>query len=373
MGSHKLLIWNYNHRINYIYISTYLKAQSLMRKQIVLMVIGSFLPWTLNILYLINKDGSILDLTPFGFVVTGIIYMIAIFKLNLLKFRTIALEYVFNAMEDGIVILDTYEDIINFNDAAKGIIKELDSFDISKRQAEGLLKSYPCILNKLHEDKCYDDLCIIKEKAEVFYKVKVLPIKFRREVLGKILVISNITEQKMLMKKLSELAYIDELTQIYNRRYFFRECNKEIERARRYKTVSSVVIFDIDFFKKVNDTYGHHVGDLILKHIVNIAKGSIRLNDIIARYGGEEFAVFLPQTGEKSAVDAAEKIRKIICDTPYILDGKEIKVTASFGVYGFYYSSEEDIGDIMIKADRALYKAKASGRNKVVFYQEDNI
>lgn len=356
----------------YLYISMYLKALPTVRKQILIMIFGAIVPWILNIIYLVNNNKYKIDLGPFGFVISGMFYTIAIFKFNLLRLKTIALEYVFKAMEDGVIILDMQNDIINFNDSAKKIIRELGDFDIMKNSGADLFRDYPDISNKLLNKGSSNQQCIKNEFGKKYYKFCISPIKYNNRILGQILVLSDITEQKKMMRRLNRLATIDELTQVYNRRYFYNECRKEIDRAKRYSTPFSFIIFDIDFFKRVNDTYGHHVGDLVLKHIVTVAKNNIRKSDIITRYGGEEFAIFLPHTYVKGAIDVAEKIRKMIANTPYLLNDKKINVTSSFGVYGVEFYCKEDLEDIMIKADRALYKAKESGRNKVVLYEEDN-
>lgn len=356
----------------YFYIAMYLKALPVVRKQVLIMIFGAIIPWILNVIYLFSNNKYGLDLTPLGFVISCALYIIAIFKFNLLKLKTIALDYVFKAMEDGVIILDMQNNIINFNDSAKKIIRELEDFDIMKNSGMDLFSNYPDIFDKLSNIEGSNQQCIEGEFGKKYYRICISPIKYTDRVLGQILVLRDITEQKKMMRRLNNLAAIDELTQIYNRRYFYNECRKEIDRAKRYNTPFSFIIFDIDLFKRVNDTYGHHIGDQVLKHIVTIAKNNIRKSDIIARYGGEEFAIFLPQTYVKGAIEVAEKIRRIIANTPYLLDIKEIKVTSSFGVYGFEFYCKEELEEIIIKADRALYKAKENGRNKVVFYEEES-
>jgi len=166
------------------------------------------------------------------------------------------------------------------------------------------------------------------------------------------------------------MAVTDELTQIYNRRYFYSCLNQEITRSKRYGHPLTLLMLDIDFFKQVNDTYGHQVGDEVLIGVADIIKLTTRKNDIVARYGGEEITITLPETSLKGAVECAEKIRKNIEENIFKTDkDKKFGVTVSIGISSID-QLEKEITDeakiILKKADEALYEAKKSGRNKVV-------
>ncbi|WP_456396717.1 sensor domain-containing diguanylate cyclase [Desulfurobacterium sp.] len=171
------------------------------------------------------------------------------------------------------------------------------------------------------------------------------------------------TVMKELEKKnreIKKLADTDGLTAIYNRRKILEELEKEIIRTQRYGNPLSVIIFDIDLFKEVNDTYGHLMGDKILREIAQIIKKRIRKPDIFGRYGGEEFLIVLPETDITGGVKFAEKIRKLIENHPFPIDRK---ITISLGVTEYKYGDTVDT--LLARADRALYMAKESGRNKV--------
>lgn len=170
----------------------------------------------------------------------------------------------------------------------------------------------------------------------------------------------NITERKKLEDALKIAATIDKLTDIYNRRKFEEILKQEIERTKRYKSPLSLLMFDIDHFKKINDTYGHQVGDYVLKTIADIVRNNIRTTDSFGRWGGEEFMILLPETTLKNAGELAEKIRNIIEN--YIF--KDVKlVTISCGVTQFI---QDDTFDSFIKrVDDALYNAKKQGRNRI--------
>lgn len=162
-------------------------------------------------------------------------------------------------------------------------------------------------------------------------------------------------------QQLEKLASIDDLTQIYNRRKFFELANYELERTTRYPRPLSVMMIDVDHFKKINDQFGHQVGDSTLQLLSKTIFDAIRTTDIFGRIGGEEFALVLPETPKQAANDFAERIRLKIADTSF--PGVE-KITISLGVTEYYSDDTED--SVFNRADVALYAAKESGRNKVV-------
>lgn len=168
-------------------------------------------------------------------------------------------------------------------------------------------------------------------------------------------------------------ATLDALTGFYNRRQLEERIKQETARAKRQKTALCAIMADIDYFKKVNDTYGHAAGDLVLKTVSKIMRSQLREYDIAARYGGEEFAILLPFTNEEEAAMVAERLRKsvenkVIDISKANSDVKEknIQVTISLGIYKF--NGKDD--DLLKNADKALYQAKETGRNKVVIYKD---
>jgi len=162
----------------------------------------------------------------------------------------------------------------------------------------------------------------------------------------------------------------DPLIGIYNRRYLDRRLNEEVARARRYALPLSVLLLDIDHFKRINDTYGHLVGDAVLNHLGKLLSQTIRSTDIVARYGGEEFLILAPNTSPSSAAVLAERLRQHIEAHELVVAGElnkrqEIRITVSLGVAGL---SREvaDSRSLVRNADQALYRAKQEGRNRVV-------
>jgi two-component system cell cycle response regulator len=165
-------------------------------------------------------------------------------------------------------------------------------------------------------------------------------------------------------EEIYRLTTVDGLTQIFNKRYFAEALDREIARASRYRRELSLVMFDLDHFKDVNDTHGHLAGDAVLKTLAHTIKTRIRTEDIFARYGGEEFAIILPEIEGHNAHQFAEKIRRIVETTDFVFENTKIPVTISMGVATL--DLEEPAAAALIKrADDRLYEAKAAGRNCV--------
>jgi diguanylate cyclase (GGDEF)-like protein len=165
-------------------------------------------------------------------------------------------------------------------------------------------------------------------------------------------------------EEIYRLMTVDGLTQIFNRRYFNEALEREVNRSRRYERVLSLIAFDIDHFKMVNDTHGHIVGDNLLRSIASSVKLRLRREDIFARTGGEEFAVLLPEIAIDGARTIAEKVRSIVQATPLKHDDQTIPCTVSVGV-ATLRSSDASAEDLYKRADEQLYGAKQSGRNRV--------
>ena len=177
-----------------------------------------------------------------------------------------------------------------------------------------------------------------------------------------IISIVQLKKIKYLSKKLEYMAYYDKLTNIFNRRKFRDILDEFVNFSKRYKSPLSLIFLDIDDFKKVNDTYGHEVGDFILKEVVNVAKKSLRKSDVFGRWGGEEFLILLPNTDVNGAKMVAEKIRKSIED--YDFNG--LKITISLGVTQL--KIDDTIEKFVNRADMALYQAKKEGKNRVIVF-----
>ncbi len=177
--------------------------------------------------------------------------------------------------------------------------------------------------------------------------------------------VATVLENAQLYEKVELLSITDGLTRLFNHRHFRTKLTEDISRARRYGYLLSLVMFDIDHFKKVNDTYGHPQGDIVLKEIAGLLKKNLRAGDIAARYGGEEFVVIYPHTGLDATATAAERLRTLVENHPFPGEDGPLKVTISLGVATFPSSKVTDEDSLISQADKQLYRAKYEGRNRV--------
>jgi len=190
---------------------------------------------------------------------------------------------------------------------------------------------------------------------------------------GSIRDISAVNEAEKERKRASELEQIsitDPLTKINNRLIFYKVAEKEIERSKRSGSQLSLIMFDVDLFKNVNDTYGHLIGDEVLVNLARICQQNIRSMDLFARYGGEEFVILMPDAEGASVLETAERLRNIVADTTMAKSGqKDISITISLGIVNFKQDSCDNINDLLNLADKALYQSKESGRNRVTVWE----
>src|SRR5688572_3218685 len=170
--------------------------------------------------------------------------------------------------------------------------------------------------------------------------------------------------ESLFHEEIYRMTIVDGLTQVHNKRYFMEFIDREMARCARYERPLSLLLFDIDHFKKINDVHGHLAGDFILKKLGEMVSKHIRKEEAFARYGGEEFAILMPETNGERARIFGEKIRRMVESTPYEYEDRAIEVTVSIGISEM--GKHRDPTSFIKAADENLYKAKGAGRNKVV-------
>lgn len=178
-------------------------------------------------------------------------------------------------------------------------------------------------------------------------------------------------ERDALMNTLQKMSETDELTGLHNRRYTYKEAERELNRADRYNNPVSCFLLDIDFFKQINDTYGHQVGDLVLVEFAKVLQHSLRKLDIITRWGGDEFLVLLPESDQDQALTAAERLRENTADMRVSIENGEISISISIGVTCLADERHISFTELIKEADEALYQAKHQGRNCAVLWRNN--
>jgi diguanylate cyclase (GGDEF)-like protein len=348
-----------------VYLKAIWQAYSVSRIPMLMMFLATLCPWTAAYLNMTNTAPYGIDFSAVTFALSLIICMVGIFRFGMLKTIPIARDAVFYNAKEGIIILNNNNCIIDFNNVAKEMFRELNGNSIFQKFYV-LFPDWPK-LDNISDENIYE---FTKEKSDGlhYYTSSTIFLKKNNSyVIGSIITVTDITKHIETQKQLEVLATVDSLTGLYNRRFLYNNFTRELNRTSRYGNSLSVVMFDLDHFKIVNDVYGHLAGDEVLKQVAAISNACVRSADILARYGGEEFFILLPETRITEAVELAERIRKEIEGILFVFGDRECKVTASFGVTGFdSYIPEATVDSLINKADQALYDAKSSGRNKVV-------
>ncbi|MDD5070515.1 MAG: diguanylate cyclase [Candidatus Omnitrophica bacterium] len=256
-------------------------------------------------------------------------------------------------------------EIFSFYDLARKLAPVLDK----KKLLDAFFEEIK-YLGHAERSNTFGDDCFIltldeKKKENIYVKTRSKKIIEYFSQFSKLL--SLCVERISLYEKLQELSINDGLTDTYNRRYVMLRYIEEFKRAQKFSLNLSFLMIDIDYFKKINDSYGHLVGDVVLREVANIIKENIREIDFVARYGGEEFSVILPETDRAGAIMVAERIRAKISVQKIKAFDEVVTSTISVGVSSFPENTLHS--DVLIEiADKSLYKAKLSGRNRVGWF-----
>ncbi|WP_424688633.1 MAG: diguanylate cyclase [Halarcobacter ebronensis] len=298
-------------------------------------------------------------------------------------------DTVFNTIDNGIIILDENLNILAWNrwlEIRTNILKEkienknickefpyIDEKKLKRKVKAALVTKNPSYFNvDPHKHLIKIRINSINANYEFMQQdVTIVPYDLDRKIVCLYIYDKTALREINLKleranKELIDLTNKDYLTKVYNRRYFNEYSEKALELAKRNKQDISIIAIDIDRFKKINDTYGHNVGDEVLIEVANIFKNSIRKSDIVARFGGEEFIILLINAKVDEATAIAEKMRVKIEDTIINVDDNEVDITSSFGVATVNQESNETIETTLKRADDLLYIAKKHGRNEVV-------
>lgn len=398
--------------IVYILRATERTAEKGLRRQLQLCLLGLVLVVFFSILdLLINvvfypAFGVVPGLTSLGIFLSAICFVIAIQRYDLFNIITIARQEVVDSMLTAMIVVDNNDVVLDLNDSAAKYIrlragKAVDIKGSMVRYAScGSGNSLDC-LSIIPGNRGHGGRIIIKEERESDIVVNISPVlDSRRKCLGRVVTFNDVTHLRSLIeevkeknailhrqngellsvqkelsevnKKLSDMAITDDLTGCYNKRFLFEYLINEINVARRYKKSFTLMVLDLDEFKKINDTYGHLAGDEVLREVAKLIKENLRQSDIISRFGGEEFIVYCPMCGRSQGLSLAQKIGDMIRMHPFWAGGCCLHVTTSIGLVcyspedGGKGPAEELLDSLLKRADNALYRAKDLGRDQII-------
>ncbi|WP_172256216.1 histidine kinase N-terminal 7TM domain-containing diguanylate cyclase [Saccharibacillus deserti] len=337
------------------------------RKQTATMLVSLFLPIGSSLIYIMNLTPYHIDPVPATMSLTNLLYCWALLSGGMLTSTPVVRENILESMRDGVLVLDPAGRIADYNKAASLLFPFLASQLIGERAADVFPKE------RLRPEDA-DMQFLEAEESQIewladhevrFYRIRSSPVFHKRGggAAGRTVVILDVTENVRLHRRLERMATHDGMTQIYNRSHFVECSERLLADSRSTLEPLTVALLDIDRFKSVNDSYGHDVGDHVIRHVVHICQAHLGERDVFGRYGGEEFALCMPGRPTSDAYGLLERIRLGLAAEPVMTAAGPVGVTASFGLV-------EALPDQPLKvltklADDALYVAKQNGRNQV--------
>lgn len=342
------------------------KVSFRFQMQIVFMVIALLIPVAGTIFYLNGWSGGI-DLGPVSMCVSFVFHGTALLRFQMFDVVPIARETVFEGLEEGIIVLNKNDVVVDYNRMMKSVLPSLTVHAIGRQMKEVIGSNEQLAAIICHGEEC--DYKLVQSSGILHFHIRFAALRNKKEeLIGKIVTFINVTERVQMEEQLQKLARMDGLTGVYNRTFFLEQAETACRKIKEKGGSVSMIMFDIDHFKRVNDTFGHEAGDIVLENIARTVQKKMRSNDLLARYGGEEFIIFLPHTSLFEAHERAEAIRTAIADMITLAGGEPLHVTSSFGLAHAQIEAgdtDSKVQTLMREADQALYAAKRNGRNCV--------
>lgn len=354
-------------------LSHWKETAKVYRPQLISLAFGQLVPMLTAFIYLIGLTPPGFDPVPMILWLSSLLYLWSISSSRLFTIMPIAKNSIFNSINDGVIVLDEFYRLIEFNQGCKNMFPQLNKSMFGMEFAKAWLElsgdSFPFPLKPaVHNQELQ---IAAADHSERTYQVRISSLQHANNGNGLLIIFTDITELKRLQLKLEHQAYYDELTQIYNRRAFFQQCNQDFAEAKKASSAFTVILMDIDYFKRVNDTYGHHIGDQVLQHVAKACQTQLNGEEFFARYGGEEFVLALKGYTLSEGESLASQMCSYLETHPLVTAEEVISVTLSFGVAGATNENEETLYQLLNKADEALYLAKDEGRNRVHVYTDN--
>ncbi|WP_339188519.1 histidine kinase N-terminal 7TM domain-containing protein [Paenibacillus sp. FSL R5-0490] len=352
-----------------ILIGQWRHTKKMYRRQLLTLITSQIIPMVAAFLYLLGLTPGGMDPVPVLMCITSAMYIWAILSSRLLTIVPIAKDSIFESMREGVIVLDSFNRLVDYNRSLRDMLPELNTTMIGQPLDDIWLnlagKTFPVEYGR---EGLQTDLYWQLNGETVCYQVRTSYVYNKdAQTVGSLIMLIDITEQRFLQEQLKQLAYFDGLTKIYNRTQFLHRGREILSEAQLNPQPVSFILFDIDYFKRINDTYGHDVGDQAIIHVVSVCNRYLSLEMLFARYGGEEFVIALPNTSLQEAEELAEQLRVALLNDPLDVKGVPITLTSSFGI-AQYNGGSDSLESLLRDADTALYESKRNGRNAVRAY-----
>ena len=371
-----------------------MRANQFFRRQYLIILIGSVIPFAASLFTQARyEELADLDMAPMSFSVMSILYAYAVFRHQFMDLLPVARGRLIENMGDGVLVVDGMGRIVDINPAMKSFLDDEPAALIGRNISE-VLNLWSHDVDQLLEGFETRTELKFRGKPTRYLDLRITPLYNDDNVMnGRLIVFRDVTDRKIveqnlrramdrlqtqlieigtLQSKLREQAIRDALTNVFNRRYLEETLERELARAERESYPLCLIMMDLDYFKDVNDTYGHEAGDVVLKALAETVMRQSRHGDFVCRYGGEEFVLVMPNIGIETARQRAEELHQIVNSLNIPYGNFNLTTTISMGVaaYPEHGKSKEEL---LRAADRAMYIAKNTGRNRVVVYPEPEL
>jgi len=353
------------------YALAWKKSEPIARKRMLILMGTSTLIFALAIMSFLDRETAMIDTSP---LVTGLfsfMTFLLLFQYELFELIPIAYRQIFQESEYPIVILDRTFGVVSINNNAKTFLHGRINKTINQS-----LRTFEEFDPGIYEDltkKGIHEFTLADNGEPKYYSIKLITLFRRnRDITGYTLYYQDITAHKNELHRMEVFAEYDDLTKIHNRRFFFQKATEEFDRAIEERQRISIIMFDLDDFKQVNDIFGHQAGDMILQEMAAIFSKELGEEELFARYGGEEFIIFQRNKTIDEAAKVANRLCALLKAHVFIHEKRTIRATASFGVTGSKKQINQSLDRYIKEADDMLYKAKALGKKQIYVNSENN-
>lgn len=369
----------------FLYFRASRQAADYLRRQFTLLAWTSILPFAALLLNQVGLSPLQLDSGPITVFIIFVLFSYAVDRYDMMHIIPLSRDVIFDWIYDGALVVDQDYRLRDFNQAARKIFPSLDKKRIGSELQTvteacpvfvRLLETWDAVHNTMDpterggtraEDTFEFSLPETDGKVH-YFKARPMALFDEGIRIGSTVLITNVTNEKEMFLQLERTAQYDGLTGVFNRSHLLERIQLETVRLERQSGHGVLILFDIDHFKHINDRFGHQAGDVVLRDIAAVAKGTMRTHDLLGRYGGEEFIAFLPDISLPQAMVIVERLRAAFEAHRFVYHGQDIPVTASFGVTEFFATDQRSggsIDDLVRRADQGLYQAKKNGRNQL--------
>lgn len=354
-------------------VSTVVHSPQMYRAQVVAVLVAVVAPWVGNLLYLSGRS-PIIDLTPFGFTISGLALAWGLFRQKLLTLFLgivpVARKAIFEGMADAAIVVDRSNRIADLNPAARRIVGS-STEQLLGRSADVLADRHPglAVLCRPDSGDTHVEVTVGDGREKRYFDLLVSSLRDELGISqGRLAVLRDITTRRQAEEALERQALYDSLTGLPNRNMLNRRLERAVNAGAGDRHPRALLLMDLDRFKEVNDTFGHHTGDLLLQQVGERLHGALREGDLIARLGGDEFAVLLENANRQHARTVTSRLLRSL-EKPFTVRSYQLHVTVSIGI-ALYPEHAKDANTLMQRADVAMYLAKRARSGYMVYSAE---